>query len=416
MIGINEIEKKMILKMILKMNLKVFLGVLLLSILQPVDAKVYSNELKTIEIKTVVNKAILWQKKNMPTKGREIWNPQFTGWADGVFFSALADWAEYDNSLKIKEWYESVAEKNRWQVSSHTLNPANDIAVSLMYGKIWMNNPQEKLLIKSVDDWEIETVKKLFGGWTPLIPTIERLDYQMKYYPKTNNLSFQNPENHQRWSWCDALYMAAPTYALFANITGNNSYREFMNREFWITTETLYDTKEHLFFRDTRFLTMKEANGAKVFWGRGNGWVVAAIARIINFLPADYPDRGKYEQLFKELMSRLITLQDSKGYWHTSLLDTVNYVSPETSATGFISYALWWGINNGFLSEKDYLPYAQKSWSGMVAAVHRNGKLGYVQPIGDAPENITKDKNEVYGTAALIMAGLEAAKYVEKMN
>lgn len=396
--------------------IRIKLCVLLLLAIQSVDGKNYQDKLNTIEIRKVVNKAIYWQKNNMPTEGREIWNPQFTGWSDGVFFSALADWAQYDNSLKIREWYESIAEKNRWQVSSHTLNPANDIAVSLMYGQIWMNNPQEKLLIQRVDNWELETVKKLFGGWISLIPTIERLDYQMKYYPKTNNLSFQNPENHQRWSWCDALYMAAPTYALFANITGNSNYREFMNREFWTTSETLYDTKERLFFRDTRYMTMKEANGEKVFWGRGNGWVVAAIARILNFLPADYPDRGKYEQLFKEIMSRLITLQDSKGYWHTSLLDTVNYVSPEASATGLISYALWWGINNDLLSEKEFLPHAQKSWSGMVAAIHKNGKLGYVQPIGDAPENISKDKNEVYGTAALIMAGLEAAKYVEKKS
>jgi len=393
---------------------KIMLCVWLLLEVHLVEAKDSCDNINSNEIRKLVNKAISWQKKNMPTKGREIWNPQYTGWADGVFFSALSDWAEYDNSFKIREWYESIAEKNRWQVSHHTLNPANDIAVSLMYGKIWLNNPQKKLLINSVDDWEIETVRKLFGGWIPLIPTIERLDYQMKYYPKTNDLSFSNPENHQRWSWCDALYMAAPTYALFANITGNNDYREFMNREFWITTETLYDTQEHLFFRDTRFLTMKEANGAKVFWGRGNGWVVAAIARVLQCLPADYPDRPRYENLFRELMARLVTLQDSKGYWHTSLLDTVNYVSPESSATGFISYALWWGINNDLLCEKEYLPFATRSWMAMVSAVHKNGKLGYVQPIGDAPENISKDKNEVYGTAALMMAGLEAAKYVNK--
>ena len=375
----------------------------------------YCMKLETESVKKVVNDAAQWQTEHMPTAGRTLAiNPQYTGWADGVFLSALADWAEYDNSRNFINWYEAIAEKQQWRVGYRSLNPANDVAVSLMYAKIWQQKKTPRYLMTKIESWDDKTIDNLAGGWSQLIPTIERLDYQMKYYPKTDNINFEIAENQERWCWCDALYMAAPTYALFANITGKNEYREFMNREFWITMETLYDKNEKLVSRDTRFITMKEPNGAKLFWGRGNGWVVAAFARVLNFLPKDYPNRTRYEQRFVDIMSRIVTLQDKNGYWHTSLLDTVTYKSPETSASGFYTYALWWGINNGLLKKEIYLQPAIKAWQAMVKAVQPNGMLGYVQPIGDAPQNVSAKKNEVYGTAALMLSGLEVAKYIEK--
>jgi rhamnogalacturonyl hydrolase YesR len=392
-----------------------FIGIILLSTTLSWGQAKYCTELKIESVKKVVNDAAQWQTEHMPTAGRTpAINPQYTGWSDGVFLSALADWAEYDNSRNFINWYEKVAEKQQWKVGYRSLNPANDIAVSLMYAKIWQRKKTPRYLMTKIETWDEKTIDNLAGGWSPLIPTIERLDYQMKYYPKTDNINFEIAENQERWCWCDALYMAAPTYALFANITGKNEYREFMNREFWITMETLYDKDEKLVSRDTRFITMKEPNGAKLFWGRGNGWVVASMARILTFLPKDYPSRLRYEQRFQDIMSRIITLQDKNGYWHTSLLDTVTYKSPETSASGFYTFALWWGINNGLLKKEDYLQPAIKAWQAMVNAVQPDGMLGYVQPIGDAPQNVSAHKNEVYGTAALLLSGLEVAKYIEK--
>lgn len=392
-----------------------FVGIILLGTTLSWGQAKYCAELKIESVKKVVNDAAQWQTEHMPTAGRTpAINPQYTGWSDGVFLSALADWAEYDNSRNFINWYEKVAEKQQWKVGYRSLNPANDIAVSLMYAKIWQRKKTPRYLMTKIETWDEKTIDNLAGGWSPLIPTIERLDYQMKYYPKTDNINFEIAENQERWCWCDALYMAAPTYALFANITGKNEYREFMNREFWITMETLYDKNEKLVSRDTRFITMKEPNGEKLFWGRGNGWVVAAFARVLNFLPKDYPNRTRYEQRFVDIMSRIITLQDKNGYWHTSLLDTVTYKSPETSASGFYTYALWWGINNGLLKKEIYLQPAIKAWQAMVKAVQPNGMLGYVQPIGDAPQNVSAKKNEVYGTAALMLSGLEVAKYIEK--
>ena len=361
----------------------------------------------------VVNDAICWQKDNMPTVGRAIFNPRYTGWADGVFLSAIAEWTCVDDSRGLRTWLKNVAEEVNYEPAARTLNPANDLAVCMLYANLYEEDPKPCYLIDTIADYGRQ-LEVLRGGWKTIYPTIERLDNLMKYYPQMDDdLDFNLSRNQVRWCWCDALYMAAPTFAAFANITGNPDYREFMNNEFWRTVRALYDPEERLFFRDTRYKTIKSKNGEKMFWGRGNGWTVGAIARVLSQLPADYPDRPKYEKLLQEMMSRLVTLQDADGYWNTSLLDREYYPNRETSATGFFTYALWWGINNGVLDKDVYLPYAEKGWRAMVDAVHPNGMLGSVQAIGDAPENITSDKNEVYGTAALVLSGLEVFKYLK---
>ncbi|MCC8019051.1 MAG: glycoside hydrolase family 88 protein [Rikenellaceae bacterium] len=371
----------------------------------------YSAGLTVEAVVRVVNDAVGWQLDNMPEQGREVYNPRHTGWADGVFLSAVAEWTLTDDSRGFRERLRTIAADCDYLPAPRTLNPANDIAVSMLYANLYLENPQPQYIIDTITDFQGQ-LEELRGGWKIITPTIERLDYQMKYYPELETLDFYQAQNQERWCWCDALYMAAPTYALIANITGKDEYREFMDREFWRTTAELYDPEERLFYRDTRFVAMREANGAKVFWGRGNGWVAAAIARLVDLLPEDYPSREKYLSLFADMMSRIVTLQDARGYWHTSLLDPESYPSPETSATGFYTYALWWGLNNGVLDRETYLPHAVKAWTAMVEAVHPGGKLGWVQPIGDAPENITADKNEVYGTAALALAGAEIVEYI----
>ena len=373
----------------------------------------YSVNLDIASVQRVVNDAAEWQINNMPEKGRHpSFNPKYTGWADGVFLSALADWAEYDNTRKFRDWYERIAEEQQWEVGHRSLNPANDISVALAYAKIWQKEEQPRYIVSEIEKWDWETINALAGGWKELIPTIERLDYQMKHYPKTDNIRFETAQNQERWCWCDALYMAAPTYALYANITGNDAYREFMNREFWITMETLYDKEERLVYRDTRFMTQREANGEKVFWGRGNGWVVGAFARVMNSLPEDYHSLGKYEKYFVGIMSRIIELQGADGYWRSSLLDPDTYPSKETSATGFYTYALWWGINQGLLDKKTYLEPARKGWEALVKAVQPSGMLGYVQAIGDNPQHVSAESNEVYGTAAFMLAGLELSVFL----
>jgi hypothetical protein len=368
----------------------------------------HSAALESDAVTEVVNAALGWQLDNMPDQGREWYNPKWNGWADGVLLGAAATWNHLPG---LRERLRSIAEENKYEPAPKCFNPANGLAVSMLYTSLYLDDPQPRFLQDSISDFQKE-LGVLKGGWQMLTPTIERMDYLMKHWPQTDNLDFMVVANQEKWSWCDALYVAAPTFATIANITGCDEYREFMNREFWNTKEYLYSPSDSLIFRDSRFFTQEEPNGNKVFWGRGNGWVLAALARVMNLLPEDYPDIDKYESMFKEMASKLVRLQGQDGFWRASLLDPDSYPSPESSATGLISYGLWWGINKGLLDENIFLPAAKASWTALVSAVQPCGKLGWVQPIGDTPEHLSPEKNEVYGTAALVLAGGEILKYI----
>ena len=62
------------------------------------------------------------------------------------------------------------------------------------------------------------------------------------------------------WSWCDALFMAPPVLAGLSAATGDPKYLNFMNTMWWDTTEHLYDTEDHLFYRDARY--MRQPDGS----------------------------------------------------------------------------------------------------------------------------------------------------------
>jgi len=208
-----------------------------------------------------------------------------------------------------------------------------------------------------------------------------------------------------RWCWSDALFMAPPGWMALAAATGDRRYREHADAEFWATTDYLYDPAEHLYYRDSRFFDARGPAGRKVFWSRGNGWVVAGIARILQALPADHPSRPRYEALLKEMAARLVTLQGEQGYWPSSLLDPQPL--PETSGTAFFVYGLAWGVNAGLLPREDYLPAIERGWAALRRAVREDGRLGWVQQVGEAPAEVRPDDTQLFGTGALLMAAVQ---------
>ena len=211
---------------------------------------------------------------------------------------------------------------------------------------------------------------------------------------------------HREWAWCDALFMAPPAMAAATASTGDMKYLARANQLWWKTTDYLYDKTAHLYYRDSRFFTRREPNGKNVFWSRGNGWVIAGTARMLQNMPEAFPDRGRYVALFREMAAALAPLQGSDGFWRASLLDPDSVPKPESSGTAFFTYALGWGINQGLLDRATYEPVVRKGWTALAGAVS-DGKLGWVQPVGYKPGDTCWDRTEVYGAGAFLLAGSE---------
>jgi rhamnogalacturonyl hydrolase YesR len=213
------------------------------------------------------------------------------------------------------------------------------------------------------------------------------------------------------WWWCDALFMAPPVWAELASITGNKSYLDSMDRAWWVTSKLLYDPQEHLYFRDTSYLDKREANGKKIFWSRGNGWVIAGLAEVLEAMPKDYPSRPKYVEQFRQMAEKLKSLQGADGLWQPGLLGS--YPLPEVSGSAFFVYAMAWGIDHGILDRAEYLPVVKKGWAGLIAHVYADGRLGSIQPIGGGPDSYKPQTSYVFGVGAFLMAGAELRELAE---
>ena len=209
--------------------------------------------------------------------------------------------------------------------------------------------------------------------------------------------------------------MAPPVINLYAKKTNQPKYLEAMHTYYMETYNRLYDKDENLFARDMRFVWQgtdndtKEPNGKKVFWSRGNGWVIGGLALLLEDLPKDYKHRDFYVNLYKEMAAKILKIQPKDGLWRTSLLCPESYTHGEVSGSGFYTFALAWGINNGFIDKK-HIPAVKKAWNALVACQQEDGRVGWVQNIGAFPEPASKDSYQNFGTGAFLMAGSEVLK------
>lgn len=219
----------------------------------------------------------------------------------------------------------------------------------------------------------------------------------------------QQPDDPQKpvWWWCDALFMAPPVWARLAAITHDDRYLAYMDREWHITANLLWDKDEHLFFRDKSYLEKREKNGEKIFWSRGNGWVMGGLVQVLTYMPVNDPRRPFYVEKFRQMAEKIRSLQSEDGLWRPGLLDAIDYPYPEISGSSFFVYAMSWGVHHGLLDKAQYRPAVEKGWGGLLNHIYADGRLGSIQPIGAAPGAYTPGSSYVFGVGAFLLAGSE---------
>jgi unsaturated rhamnogalacturonyl hydrolase len=242
---------------------------------------------------------------------------------------------------------------------------------------------------------------------------ITKNDIYLKATKSTLDSIIAKPKNGAlEYSWSDLLFMGPPIWTRYAKITKDKKYLDFEDKIYWEAVNNMWDKDYHLFYRDDRFKTMKGETGKPIFWSRGNGWVMAGLARMLDYMPKDYVNRPKYNKLLQEMASSLKQQQQLDGFWKSDLLNPAKYPMGETSGTAFFCYGIAWGINEGVLDKKTYLPVVQKAWAALTSAIQENGKLGWVQPGGDRPYLSKAEMSNWYSAGAFLMA----SKQILKLN
>ncbi|MES2657905.1 MAG: glycoside hydrolase family 88 protein [Verrucomicrobiota bacterium] len=265
----------------------------------------------------------------------------------------------------------------------------------------------------------------LFGDWQacfqvyidlyqldPDLEKIARAREVMEYQMSTR------PDDYL-W-WADGLYMVMPVMTKLHKVTGDPEYLKKLHAYFTYARNLMHDPATGLFFRDAKYLypKHKSANGLKDFWARGNGWIFAAIPKVLEDLPADDPHRQEYVRIYVGMAKALAGTQQADGYWTRSILDPAHAPGPETSGTAFFTYGYLWGINQGLLDKTTYLPVVGKSWRYLTGtALQQDGAVGFVQPIGEKAipgQVVDASSTADFGVGAFLLAASEMVTFIDK--
>jgi unsaturated rhamnogalacturonyl hydrolase len=358
---------------------RIFLAVFFLAVNFQLRAQTNSSDFSPQAILNVMQRVADWQLVH-PSAHKP------TDWTQGAGDAGIMALAGISGDAKYRDAMLAMGETNQWKPGPRPYH-ADDQAVGQTYAELYLLYRDPKMLA----------------------PLRERFDAILSHPSDATNLDFSQPRGKasELWLWCDSLFMAPPAWVRLYAATGDEKYLNFAVTNLWRTTDYLYDTNEHFFFRDSTYFNKREVNGQKVFWSRGNGWVTGGLVRVLQFLPMNSPDRPRFEKLFTEMAGKILTCQQPDGLWRASLLDPDSYPLKETSGSGFYTYALAWGVNQGLLDRAQFEPTVRKAWTALVACVDTDGKLTHVQPIGADPKKFADDSTEVYGTGAFLLAGSE---------
>ena len=362
--------------------------------------------LKTIDL---VN--TYWQTNN-PAEVRSFWDnaAYHTGNMEAYFLTGEARYLDY--SLK---W----AEHNNWMGATEK-DPAQWLYKN--YGE----GPRHVLF----GDWQIcfQTYIDLYwvamgeyvpqtGGAKPAMPGnpskyVARAKEVMGYeaYSKANDY----------WWWADALYMVMPVMTKMYKLTGDSRYLDKLYENICYSDSIMLDGETGLYFRDGKYIYPKHktANGKKDFWARGDGWVLAGLAKVLKDMPQGYAHRQFFVDKYVKLARSVASLQQKEGYWTRSMMDPLQAPGPETSGTAFFTYGILWGVNNGYLSKKEFAPVIKKAWKYLSkTALQPDGKVGYVQPIGEKaiPGQVVDANSQAnFGVGAFLLAACEYVRFLDK--
>ena len=345
------------------------------------------------QVRQMIDKANrYWQENNSPETS-PFWHyaAYHTGNMEAYFLTGNEDYLKYSEAwAEHNEWKGAKSDdKSQWKYS---------------YGE-----SDEYVLF---GDYQIcfQTYIDLYN----ILPE----DVKIKRVTEVMEYEMATPDNDYWW-WADGLYMVMPVMTKMYKVTGNRLYLDKLYEYLLYADSIMFDKEENLYYRDAKYVFPghRTESGRKDFWARGDGWVLAGLAKVLKDLPADYGHYGFFIDKFRNMAAAVAACQQPEGHWTRSMLDPEQAPGYETSGTAFFTYGLMWGVNNGILDGSVYMPVISKAWNYLsTIALQKDGRVGFVQPIGErAIPGQTVDANSTadFGVGAFLLAACEYVRYLE---
>lgn len=368
-----------------------FLSILSLLNVSQIQAQKLASKAEILKSLTSANAYFM---NEWPDVSKPIWAADKTRpsniWTRGVYYEGLMALYKVDKQKRYYDYAVAWGEAHKWGLRNGiTTRNGDDQCCGQTYMDLYLIDPKP------------ERIKDIKACMDKMV----------------------NSEKKDDWSWVDALQMAMPVFAQLGAIYKDDRYYEKMYEMYMHTKNVhgekgLYNSVEKLWYRDKDFdPPYTTPAGKSCYWSRGDGWVVAALVRVLDIMPKNAPHRAEYEKTYLEMMQALPPLQRTDGFWNVSLMDETDFGGKELTGTALFTYGMAWGINNGLLKKKKYMPIIAKAMNAIMKdCVHPNGFLGYVQGTGKEPKDgqpLSYDKVPNFtdfGVGCYLLAGTEVYK------
>ena len=315
-------------------------------------------------------------------------------WTRSVYYEGLMNLYAISPEKKYTDYTDKWADFHKWSPRNgiNTTNADDQCCGQIYVARFLQTGSKDSTKIKSV---------------------IANLDHQME----TRQLNY--------WTWIDAIQMAMPLYAYIYKITGNRKYMNYaMKMYYWSRNECgggLFNKKTGLWYRDADYTPpYKESDGKDCYWSRGNGWVYAALVKVMNTIGDKDPYYKELKKDYISMSESITSCQRQDGFWNVSLISPATYGGKELTGTSLFLYGISWGIMNGYLKKSKFRPIADKTWNAINECVHEDGFLGWVQGTGKDPSagqplSYTKVPDfEDFGTGCFLLGASEYYKLLIK--
>ena len=384
---------------------KLIIAITLLSAMTlPLQAKTWTQN----EVKDVIRKVNTYWQTNNPAEVRSFWDnaAYHTGNMEVYKLFSEEGGKRKEEGQQMLDYSIRWAEHNQWKGATEP-DPAKWKYKN--YGE-----GQDYVLF---GDWQI-----CFQTYIDLYLLEERgMRKEERVARAKEVMGYEaDSEVNDYWWWADALYMVMPVLTKMYKLTGDTKYLRKLYDNIRYSDSIMLDNETGLYFRDGKYIYPKHqtANGKKDFWARGDGWVLAGLAKVLQDMPETYVRQPFFVEKYVNLARGVKAVQQPQGYWTRSMMDPEQAPGPETSGTAFFCYGLLWGVNNGYLSKKEFGPTIEKAWKYLTeTALQKDGKIGYVQPIGERAipgQKVDADSQANFGVGAFLLAACEYVRYLSR--
>ena len=172
--------------------------------------------------------------------------------------------------------------------------------------------------------------------------------------------------------WADSFYMLPPYLIAAGEIKAGLC-------NFYGLWDALYDREAGLLCHiwDDGTKTMEDPK----YWGTGNGWALAALARIIPALPKEYEkDRQKMIQMASDLLDRVLSMRQSDGSFRDVLDDPSSF--QENNICQMAAYTIYAGIRDGWIADT----YRKEADELRSIALSSMDGYGFIHDVCGAPD------------------------------